>query len=201
MTPRHLGRTYKYRTRPGYKIKDRYKLLERASVSAAAPLPTPHRSLLQKETPKGAPPPAIILPKRNYFKMKESGINRYWSEAFYKNLDLFVGNNSIYTDRNKGLIYHYLVDDQIRYVGQTKENSLKWRMNKQQTNGQRGYNLFIKRNLLQAASEGRLKIETKKIPRSQLDECEKTEIETYAPTNRLWNQDHNQHFKTENFYL
>ena len=204
MPLRQQDRVYTYRIRPGYKIKDRYKPLGQASASVAAPLPTPSQPLLQKEAPRSTPSPTLptaILPKRNYFKMKESGINYYWSQAFYKNLQTFTGDSVTYTDYNYGLIYYYLVDDQIRYVGQTREKTLKWRLTKPQENGRTGYNLYIKRNLLQAASEGRLRIETRKIPKSQLNDREKAEIETYAPTNRLWNWEHNQrYFKLSNFY-
>ena len=204
LLPRQSGRMYKYRTRPGYTIKDRYKTLGQAGVSVVTPSPTPHQTLPRKEVPKSSPSPALpasILPKRNYFMMKESGINYYWSQAFYKNLKTFTGDSITYTDYNHGLIYYYLVDGQIRYVGQTREKTLKWRLAKPQENGHTGYNLYIKRNLLQAASEGRLRIETRKIPKSQLNDREKTEIETYAPTNRLWNWEHNQrYFSLSNFY-
>ena len=145
--------------------------------------------------------PVAILPKLNYFKMRESGINYYWSEAFYKNLKIFTGDSVTYTDYNHGLIYYYLIDNQVRYIGQTREKTLKWRMNRPQENGHTGYNLYIKRNLLQAASEGRLRIKTRKIPKSRLNDCEKAEIENYASTNKLWNWEHNQHyFKLSNFY-
>ena len=171
-------------------------------VSTAAPVS--HQSLLQKETPKSVPSSALssaILPKRDYFKMKEAGIKYYWSEAFYKNLKIFTGYSVTYTDYNHGLIYYYLIDDQIRYIGQTREKTLKWRMTRPQENSHTGYNLYIRRNLLKAASEGRLRIKTRKVPKAQLDDCEKAEIKTYAPTNNLWNWEHNQHyFRRSNFY-
>ena len=145
-------------------------------------------------------PTGAILPERDYFRMNESAINYYWGEAFYKNLEVLTDNNITYTDRNHGLIYYYLVDGQVRYIGQTRESTLKWRMNKPQADGCIGYNLYIKRNMLQAASGGRLSIRTYRIPQFQLDQYEKAEIEAYAPTNRLWNQEYNSYFDLENYY-
>ena len=145
-------------------------------------------------------PPEVVLPQRDYFKISESAISYYWGEAFYKNLESFTGSSITHTDGYHGLIYYYIVDGQVRYIGQTRENTLKWRMNKPQADGRIGYNLYIKRNLLQAAAESRLRIVTRKVLKSQLDQYEKAEIEAYAPTNRLWNQEHNLYFKVENFY-
>ena len=142
-----------------------------------------------------------ILPNRNYFLMKEGSVNHYWSRAFYDNLEKFTAGAKTSTDQNNGLIYYYVVDDQIRYIGQTRENSLSWRMTKHQSDGRIGYNMHIKRNLLQAASEGRLAITTKAMPKSYLDGYEKAEIEKYAPTNNLWNQEHNPEFSPDNFYV
>ena len=115
-------------------------------------------------------------------------------------MEFFTGNNIIHTNRSHGLIYYYLVNGQVRYIGQTRENTLKWRMNKPHDNGHTGYNLYIKRNMLQAASENRLDIKTHRVLISQLDQYEKTEIEAYAPTNKLWNQEYNQYFNHDNFY-
>ena len=164
-------------------------------------LPAPQSSVLAENKAPTLTPSGAILPRRDYFRMDESGINYYWAEAFYKNLESFTGTNITYTSRSLGLIYYYLVDGQVRYIGQTRENTLKWRMNKPQADGRLGYNLYIKRNMLQAASEGRLSIRTIKVLKSQLDQYEKAEIGAYAPTSRLWNKEHNPHFKKENFYL
>ena len=77
-------------------------------------------------------PIEAILPQRNYFKINESAINYYWGEAFYRNLECFTGGSIIHTDGRHGLIYYYIVEGQVRYIGQTRENTLKWRMNKPQ---------------------------------------------------------------------
>ena len=152
--------------------------------------------------PDKAQPPSTepILPSRNYFLMKEESINYYWSRAFYDHLESFTGNANIYTDHEHGLIYYYIVDDQVRYIGQTRENSLRWRMTRPQAGGQIGYNLFIKRNMLEAASKGGLAITTKVMPKARLNDYERSEIEKYALANRLWNQEHNPSFNVDNFY-
>ncbi len=144
--------------------------------------------------------PIGILPERDYFRMDQSAINYYWDEAFYKNLEFFTGTNITSTDGDHGLIYYYVIDGQVRYIGQIRENTLKWRLNQPQAERYKGYNLYIQRNMLQAASEGRLNIQIRRVLKAQLDQCEKAEIEAYAPTKRLWNQEHNPHFQKENFY-
>ena len=141
-----------------------------------------------------------ILPSRDYFSVSQKAINYHWSTAFYENFEVFVQGSDIYTDENYGLIYYFIIDSQIRYIGQTKSNTLRWRMTKKQESGCIGYNYHIKRNMLQAASEGRLSIRTHRIPKTQLDQYEKAAIETYALTNKLWNQEHNHCFDKSNFY-
>ena len=129
------------------------------------------------------------LPRQNYFQLDKSAIDHYWSEAFDKNLKSFSGSNISRAGSSYGLIYYFLVDDQTRYIGQIRENSLKRRMNQLQPDGSIGYSLSIKRNLLQAASEGRLAIRTIQVLKSQLDQYEKAEIGTHARGGRLWNHE------------
>lgn len=142
-----------------------------------------------------------ILPARDYFSLKPQAINDYWRIAFYHNLKSFTLNSEITTDQDNGLIYCFIIDDQVRYIGQTREKTLRQRMTKQQADSHIiGYNDYIKRNMLDAASKGLLKIQTQKIDKSELDNYEISLIQYYAPTNRLWNQKHNKHFSKENFY-
>ncbi len=140
------------------------------------------------------------LPLLNYFHVSEGTIDRYWSIAFYDNLGKFIGNSVTSTGRWHGLIYYFIIDGNIRYIGQTRETTLRWRMTRRQDNDLIGYNYAIKRNMLIAASKGKLSIKTKRMLKTQLDSYEKAEIETYAVTNRLWNQEHNKYFQPENFY-
>ena len=141
-----------------------------------------------------------ILPDRDYFSLNPKAINHYWSVAFYDNLKSFTLDSEIYTDRDYGLVYYFIVDGQIRYVGQTKEKTLRWRMTRKQDSGHIGYNYYIKRNMLDAASKGRLRIKTDRVLKSRLDGYEISQIRLYAPVNRLWNREHNEHFSKENYY-
>ena len=87
----------------------------------------------------------------------------------------------------------------MRYVGQTGERSLKWRMNKKQTSGSNGYRPIIKKNLLNAYHRGDLRIKTELVPLGKLDQREQALIAKYGPTNRLWNVEHNPHFQSRNY--
>lgn len=145
-------------------------------------------------------PAQFALPERDYFRMSEAHLKYYWGLAFYQNLSFFTGDSITHTDYYHGLIYYYLIDEQVRYVGQTRENTLKWRMNRPHTDGSIGYNFYIKRNMLQAASDNRLSIKTWVVPKNQLDSYEQAEIKRYAPSNRLWNQEYNDYFDPDNFY-
>ena len=147
------------------------------------------------------PTQTIPIPQLNYFKVSEKAVNKYWSEAFYDNLKFFTGSNPTSTYGSFGLIYYFVVNGQIRYIGQTKERGLRWRMTKRQSGGVIGYNYYIKRNLLQAASRDNLVITTKRLPVFRLNQVERSEIRQYGPTNKLWNQEHNTpHFHIRNFY-
>ena len=127
--------------------------------------------------------------------------NYWWSQVFYNddNLKRLAGNHPIYPRQGRGLVYRYVVRDKVRYVGQTGERSLKWRMTKKQTSGHSGYKPVIKKNLLNAYRAGTLRIETEQLPLSKLDGREKALIKSYPPSNRLWNIEHNPHFDPRNY--
>ena len=128
-------------------------------------------------------------------------VNHWWSKVFYNNdnLQRLAGGGQIYTKPGYGLIYCYVVRGTVRYVGQTRENSLKWRMTKKQASGHLGYRPVIKKNLLNAHRQGALQIKTELVPLAQLDRREQALIAGYSPTNRLWNVEHNPHFQFRNY--
>ena len=128
-------------------------------------------------------------------------INLLWSRVFYNDdhLTKIAGRCPIRTQEDEGLIYCYLINGQVRYVGQTRENSLKRRMTRRQSNGKIGYNYSIKRHLINAYRNGSLSIWTMRTAISKLDNLEKQLIERYAPYHRLWNQEHNKYFKMSNY--
>ncbi|MYB39872.1 hypothetical protein F4X86_01075 [Candidatus Saccharibacteria bacterium] len=129
-------------------------------------------------------------------------INLLWSRVFYSdgNLAKVAGRCAIRAEKGWGLVYCYLVDGRPRYVGQTRENSLSWRMTKRQRQGKIGYNYAIKRNLINAYRNGSLSIWTRKVKLAELNQLEKELIEKYGPTCRLWNQVHNEkHFTLANY--
>ena len=86
----------------------------------------------------------------------------------------------------------------MRYVGQTRERSLKRRMTRRQPNGHTGYNYSIKRQMLNAFRAGILEIQTKEVRVSHLDTTEEHEIKLYSKSNRLWNIEHNKHYRKYN---
>lgn len=129
-------------------------------------------------------------------------IDKIWGNAFYKtaNLRRIAGNCALSAKKGYGIIYFYIIDNQIRYIGQTRERTLKWRMNRPQKNGVKGYNYAIKRNLINAYRNGTLSIRTAIVKKDQLDRCEQQLIEHYGPTNKLWNKIHNEkYFQVENY--
>ena len=127
--------------------------------------------------------------------------NYWWSQVFYNddNLKRLAGKHPVRPRQGYGLVYRYIVKDKVRYVGQTGERSLKWRMTKKQANGQSGYRPVIKKRLLNAYRAGVLRIETEQLPLSKLDGREKALIESYPASNRLWNVEHNPHFDRRNY--
>ena len=165
--------------------------------------------------PAAAPPQAVVdgyqlgrasdsskpvVPEYDYFKTNHPSVEHYWNIAFHDNLEKFTQGSNIDTSKHYGLIYHFIIDGQIRYIGQIRSNTLRWHMTRQRNGNYIGYNDLIKRSLLNAAGRHKLKISTIKVSKVQLEQYEKSEIEAYAPTNKLWNQEHNPHFKTDNFY-
>ena len=129
-------------------------------------------------------------------------INLLWSRVFYSdgNLAKIAGRCAIRAEKGWGLVYCYLVDGRPRYVGQTRERSLSWRMTKRQRQGKIGYNYAIKRNLINAYRNGSLSIWTRRVKLAELNRLEKELIEKYGPSCRLWNQVHNEkHFTLSNY--
>ena len=127
-------------------------------------------------------------------------INYWWSTVFYNNDNLrrLANGYSLYPRQGYGLIYYYIVGGQLRYVGQTRERSLKWRMTRRQPNGHTGYNYSIKRQMLNAFRSSILEIQTKEVGVSDLDATEEHEIKFYSRTNRLWNIEHNFNYRQSN---
>ena len=127
-------------------------------------------------------------------------INRWWSRTFYNNRNLknLAGGYRIYPRHGYGLIYYYFIKGRIRYIGQTRESSLKWRMTKRQANGNIGYSYAIKRHLLNAFRDNILEIRTEEVRLYQLDQTEKARIQFYAPASQLWNIEHNPYYKQSN---
>lgn len=148
-----------------------------------------------KPRPEASRPPYIRDAKNQKL------INFWWSKIFYnnENLKALAGTSPIYTRPGFGLVYCYVVADTVRYVGQTREESLKWRMTRRQKNGHIGYRPAVKRCLINAYRAGSLGIETKLVPLAKLDQQEQALIADYSPTNRLWNIDHNPHFHPRNY--
>ncbi len=97
-----------------------------------------------------------------------------------------------------GLVYLYIIGNRVRYVGRTVD-PLHLRMTKEQTSGMIGYRPQIKRNLLNSFRDKTLSIETEMIRRIRLDKLEQNLIHHLAPTNRLWNREHNLHFDSTNY--
>lgn len=127
-------------------------------------------------------------------------INYWWSEVFHNdfNLKSLARDYPIESSVGYGLIYYYLVNNQVRYIGQTREKSLKWRMTRRQSNRKIGYSYPMKRQMLNAFRSGRLAIKTQKVKIADLDAIERSEIEYYSKFNRLWNIEHNSRYKFTN---
>ena len=127
-------------------------------------------------------------------------INYWWSTIFYDNDNLrrLANGCSLYPQQGCGLIYYYIVGSQLRYIGQTRERSLKWRMTRRQPNGNTGYSYSIKRQMLNAFRSGTLEIQTKEVKAIDLDTTEEHEINFYSKSNRLWNIEHNANYRHSN---
>ena len=137
---------------------------------------------------------ALTLSGQPYIKNVNNRklINYWWSKTFYNDdhLQRLAGKDIIRPRPGYGLIYYYLINGRVYYVGQTRERSLKWRMTKHQPNYKIGYRYGMKRKMLNASRAGRLSISTKEIPIGQLNDFEIAEIKRYA-SSRLWNIEHN----------
>lgn len=128
-------------------------------------------------------------------------INLLWSRIFYSphTVKRLARGSAVKAKKGFGLVYCYLINGKVRYVGQTREKDLYWRMTKRQESDAIGYNVKVKSNILNAYRKGRLSIQTKLVPLSYLDHYEKGLIKYYAPTNFLWNVEHNDHFQVGNY--
>ena len=130
-------------------------------------------------------------------------INYWWSKVFYNSAILrdLANGHPLYPKPGYGLLYYYIIDGRVRYIGQTGERSLKWRMTRRQPNGAIGYNYSIKRHMLNAYRSHRLTIKTRETPLADLDAVEIKEITQHSGYgNRLWNVEHNQNFRKSNRY-
>ncbi len=127
-------------------------------------------------------------------------INDWWSMVFSdpELRGLAGGCRTKPANEKYGLVYLYIIGNRVRYVGQTI-NPLHLRMTKRQTSGIIGYQPPIKRNLLNSFRDETLSIETEMIRRIRLDKLEQNLIRYFAPTNQLWNREHNPHFEPSNY--
>lgn len=127
-------------------------------------------------------------------------IDYWWSKIFCdeKRLRYLTRQCATRPRKGYGLIYYYFVGKRLRYIGQTKERSLKWRMIRRQPGGSIGYSYTIKRQMLNAYISDRLIIKTKQVRLKDLDSVEQTEIKTYGKYGKLWNIEHNRHYKDTN---
>ena len=127
-------------------------------------------------------------------------INYWWSKVFYSpdHIKRMAGKYPLYPRQGYGLIYYYFINNRLRYIGQTRERSLQWRMTRRQANGHIGYNYSIKRQMLNACRSGTLKIQTKEIRIADLDRIEEEEIRLHSKKGKLWNIEHNEHHRKTN---
>ena len=126
-------------------------------------------------------------------KQAQKLLNHWWSKVFYNNdnLQRLAGGCPLYAGPHQGLVYCYIIGGRVRYVGQTRENSLKRRMTKRQSNNRIGYRLGIRRRLLNAERADRLQITTELLPVAELDRREIELIELYGRQGWIWNVEHN----------
>ena len=68
-----------------------------------------------------------------------------------------------------GLIYYYLLEDDLRYIGQTRQRLFLNRLRQKFSSGIVGYRYDIKRCLLNAAWQGRLRVKTREVPKQKLN--------------------------------
>lgn len=127
-------------------------------------------------------------------------INYWWSEVFYspKHLRKMAGKYPLNPRPGYGLVYYYYIGGRLRYVGQTRERSLRWRMTRRQANRHIGYNYSIKRQMLNAYRAGKLSIVTREVKVADLDKVEREAIEANSRWSKLWNIEHNKYFNKSN---
>lgn len=133
----------------------------------------------------------------------EKAVNFFWNRVFYRDniahLKHIISGPTQCRKKGYGMVYYYLVNDKVRYVGQTKEKGLYWRMAKGQFGVVKDYNAAIKCNLINAYRSGRLKVQTQIVNLANIDSIQEFLIKRYAPHNNLWNVRHNDYFHVSNY--
>ena len=128
-------------------------------------------------------------------------VDKYWLE-FVRNskiLKKLAVNQPLRTRPGYGLIYIYLINRKVRYIGKTAYGSLIFRLRQKFKNNLVGYHYDIKRCLLNAFWAGQLEIRTEVVALNEINQRETGLINLYARLNRLWNQKHNPYFQQSNF--
>ena len=122
----------------------------------------------------------------------EKFVNRRWKEIFGRSKTLkgllfrsgsLQSRDPLDSRAGKGLIYFYLVDGRVRYIGQTQARSLHRRLMRWRPKIKVGYNFAVKRALLAAYYGRRLQIRTIPCPVADLSRLEQYYIHRYGPTN------------------
>lgn len=147
-------------------------------------------------------PPANKLPyiPADTKKNKED-IDHWWRVVFCdSNLRGLAGNCPIKPRNGHGLVYLYIVNNRVKYVGRTFY-SLHQRMTMNQKDGMIGYIPEIKRNLLNAFRDEDLAIETEMVSHDKVNELEENTIRHFARISRIWNKDHNPYFEYSNYEI
>ena len=126
----------------------------------------------------------------------------YWREVVARKdlLKQLAKDQRIRRRPGHGLIYRHLINGKVRYIGQTSRQSLRDRFRQRFKSGLIGYDYEIQRCLLNAFWRKAWKIRVEQVKLQELNRREEELIRFYASLNRLWNQEHNPHFKPENFY-
>ena len=171
--------------------KDRKNKVDSNQLVLTFPAIQANLSLDEKE--------AFFLPRRR--QENDWKVKRYWEglviqKGFIKQL---AKGQKIWIRPGYGLIYRHLVDDKVRYIGQTSRWSLRERLKQRFSNGLIGYDYDIQRCLLNALWRKSWKIRTEEVDLKQLDQREEELIRFYARLNRLWNRQSNPYFHESNF--
>ena len=126
-------------------------------------------------------------------------INNLWHRIFSnESIIRRITKGKLSVDQGYGLVYCYLVNGKIRYIGKTQEASFIQKLLNMQVSGS-DYKDAIKRNLLNAYRVGQLEIQVQAVNSEYIDAYQQKLIERYAPTNRLWNEEYNSHFHIDNY--